>query len=173
MTVEESFRQFCKANHLDERWMGVAIASKRLKLWPRLLIPKSLWDWLKVHDAHHLIIGYNTDFAGEAEIATWALPRNGLNFEAGSRVIPLLTAVDSIIPTLVGLILIPKRIIRAWRRGKEEYSLRNLNSGLVLEMKFDQAKHSVVTGEAPIEWTQGVTKIKGRASRSADRSGNS
>ena len=65
--------------------------------------------------------------------------------------IPLLTAVDSIIPTLVGLILIPKRIIRAWRRGKEEYSLRNLNSGLVLAMKFDQAKHSVVTGEAPIE----------------------
>ena len=65
--------------------------------------------------------------------------------------IPLLTAVDSIIPTLVGLILIPKRIIRAWRRGKEEYSLRNLNSGLVLEMKFDQAKHSVVTGETPIE----------------------
>jgi len=151
MTIDESLKEFYEANHLDERWMGVVMAGKHLKVLPKRLIPKPLRDWLKVHDAHHLITGYKTDFAGEAEIATWALPRNGLNFEAGSRVIPLLTAVDSIIPTLVGLILIPKRIIRAWRRGKEEYSLRNLNSGLVLEMKFDQAKHSVVTGEAPIE----------------------
>ena len=65
--------------------------------------------------------------------------------------IPLLTAADSIIPILVGLILIPKRIIRAWRKGKEEYSLRKLDSGLVLAMKFDQAKRSVVTGETTIE----------------------
>ena len=65
--------------------------------------------------------------------------------------IPLLTAADSIIPILVGLILIPKRIIRAWKKGKKEYSLTKLDSGLVLAMKFDQAKRSVVTGETPIE----------------------
>ena len=151
MTIDESLKEFYEANHLDEHWMGVVMAGKHLKLWPKRLIPKPLRDWLKVHDAHHLITGYKTDFAGEAEIATWALPRNGLNFGGSSRVLPLLTAADSIIPILAGLILMPKRILRAWRKGKEEHSLHKLDSELVLGMEFDQAKRYVATGEIPTE----------------------
>ncbi len=71
MVIEESLRDFYSANHLDERWMGIDIADKRLTVWPMRLIPKSLRDWLKVHDAHHLITGYDTDLAGEVEIAAW------------------------------------------------------------------------------------------------------
>ena len=74
---------------------------------------KSLRDWLKVHGAHHLITGYDTDLAGEAEIAAWALPRNGLNFGSGSWVLPLLTTADSVVPILVGLILMPNRVLEA------------------------------------------------------------
>ena len=149
MTIEESLREFYRTNHLDERWMGIAIGDKRLKVWPMRLIPKSLRDWLKVHDAHHLITGYSTDLAGEAEIAVWALPRNGLNFGAGSWVLPFLTAADSIDPILIGLILTPKRIINAWRKGKVEYSLHKLDSELVLAMEFDEARRYVATGEIP------------------------
>ena len=149
MTIEESLREFYRTNHLDERWMGIAIGEKRLKVWLMRLIPKSLRDWLKVHDAHHLITGYNTDLAGEAEIAAWALPRNGLNFGAGSWVLPFLTAADSVIPILIGLILMPKRIINAWKKGKGEYSLHKLDSELVLAMEFDKARRYVATGEMP------------------------
>ena len=74
MIIDESLKEFYEENHLNERWMGVAIAGKGLKLWPTRLLPKSLRDWLKVYDAHHLITGYDTDLAGEAEIAAWALP---------------------------------------------------------------------------------------------------
>ena len=149
MTIEESLREFYRTNHLDERWMGIAIGEKRLKVWLMRLIPKSLRDWLKVHDAHHLITGYNTDLAGEAEIAAWALPRNGLNFGAGSWILPFLTAADSVIPILIGLILMPKRIINAWKKGKGEYSLHKLDSELVLAMEFDTARRYVATGEMP------------------------
>ena len=93
--------------------MGIAIADERLKIWPMRLIPKSLRDWLKVHDAHHLITGYDTDLAGEVEIAAWALPGNGLNFGLGSWVLPLLTTADSVVPILIGLILMPNRVLEA------------------------------------------------------------
>ena len=149
MTIEESLREFYRTNHLDERWMGIAIGENRLKVWPMRLIPKSLRDWLKVHDAHHLSTGYATDLAREAEIAAWALPRNGLNFGAGSWVLPFLTAADSVIPILIGLILMPKRIINAWKKGKGEYSLHKLDSELVLAMEFDKARRYVATGETP------------------------
>ena len=149
MVIEESLKEFYRANHLDEHWMGIAIADKRLKVWPMRLIPKSLRDWLKVHDAHHLITGYDTDLAGEAEIAAWALPRNGLNFGSSSWVLPFLTAADSVVPILIGLILMPKRVINAWRKGKGEHSLHKLDSELVLAMEFDEARHYVATGEIP------------------------
>ena len=71
MVIEESLKELYRVNYLDEHWMGIAIADKRLKVWPMRLIPKSLRDWLKVHDAHHLITGYDTGLAGEAEIAAW------------------------------------------------------------------------------------------------------
>ena len=80
MKIDESLKEFYEANHLDERWMGRAMAGKGLKLWPTRLIPRSLRDWVKVHDVHHLIRSYDTDLDGEAEIAAWALPRNGLKF---------------------------------------------------------------------------------------------
>ena len=131
MVIEESLKEFYRANHLDEHWMGIAIADKRLKVWPVRFIPKSLRDWLKVHDAHHLITGYGTDLAGEAEIAAWALPRNGLSFGSGSWVLPFLTAADSVVPILIGLILMPKRVIDACRKGKGEYSLHKQDSELV------------------------------------------
>ena len=44
MVVEEPLKEFYKANHLDEHWMGIAIANKRLKVWTMRLIPKSLRD---------------------------------------------------------------------------------------------------------------------------------
>ena len=105
------------------------------------LIPKQLRDWLKVHDTHHLITGYNTDPDREAEIAASALPHNALNFGSGSWILPFLTKADSVVPILIRLILMPKRVIDAWRKGKGEYRLHKLHSELVLAMEFDEARH--------------------------------
>ena len=44
MVIEESLKEFYRANHLNEHWMGIAIADNRLKVWTMRLIPKSLRD---------------------------------------------------------------------------------------------------------------------------------
>ena len=45
----------------------------------------------------------------------------------------------------------PRRVIDAWRKGKEEYSLHKLDSALVLAMEFNKARHYVATGEIPAD----------------------
>ena len=82
-------------------------------MWPKRLLPNSLRDQLEIHDAHHLITEYDTDPAGEEEIAAWALSRNALSFGSGSWILPFLTKADSVVPILTGLILKPKRVIDA------------------------------------------------------------
>ncbi|MBC7896508.1 MAG: hypothetical protein H7066_13920 [Cytophagaceae bacterium] len=70
---------------------------------------------LPLHDLHHIATGYDTSWFGEAEIAWWELGAGChgfaaawfLNFSAG----------------LVGLVIAPRRSLRAWRRGLHSRSL--------------------------------------------------
>ncbi len=65
--------------------------------------------------------------------------------------LPFLTKADSVVPILTGLILKPKRVIDAWRKGKGEYRLHKLGSELILAMEFEEARHYVTTGEIPAD----------------------
>lgn len=66
------------------------------------------------HDLHHLLTGFGTDYAGEAEIGAWEL-RAGCNT-------PFLWFINGM-AALIGLFVAPRRTWRAFRRGRGQRSL--------------------------------------------------
>ncbi len=61
------------------------------------------------HDTHHVITGYGTDLAGEAEIAAWELRGGCTN--------AFLWAIN-LAGVAGGMILAPRRVIKAFRRAR-------------------------------------------------------
>jgi len=71
---------------------------------------------LPMHDFHHVVTGYGTDLAGEAEISAWETSR-GLG-GLGLYVRALITLGD-----VQGLTLRPRRTVRAFRAAPGKGSL--------------------------------------------------
>jgi hypothetical protein len=71
---------------------------------------------LKLHDLHHVVTGFGTDLAGEAEISAWELRRGlgGLGFYVGAIIVSV---------ALLGLFIGPRRTLRAWRASRSTWSL--------------------------------------------------
>lgn len=71
---------------------------------------------IMLHDLHHVATGYGTDLAGEGEISAWELRGGlrGLGLYVGSIVVAGAT---------MGLLLAPKRTLRAFLAGKTARSL--------------------------------------------------
>ena len=66
--------------------------------------------FLKYHDLHHLVTGYSVGRIGEGEVSAWELG-TGSAFES-----PML-GVMNLIALSTGVVLEPKRMWRAFRRG--------------------------------------------------------
>lgn len=71
---------------------------------------------VRVHDLHHVVTGYGTDLVGEAEISAWELRRGFGRLSWYTRGL-VLSAVA------IGLVLAPRRTLRAWRRAPGSFSL--------------------------------------------------
>lgn len=71
-----------------------------------------------LHDLHHVITGYGTDYTGEAEIGMWEL-RAGCT----SSTLYFLNGTAA----LIGLFIAPIRTLRAWRRARGARSLYTLD----------------------------------------------
>lgn len=65
---------------------------------------------VKLHDLHHLVTGYATDWTGEAEIGAWEIA-SGCGSFAWAWVLNA-----SAMP--IGLVLAPGKLFRAWVRGR-------------------------------------------------------
>jgi hypothetical protein len=82
---------------------------------------------VRIHDVHHVLTGYGTSWTGEAEIAAWELASGcadhwaawGLNLGAA----------------LIGLVIAPRAVLRAARRGGRS---RNLYAGEWSEALLDR-----------------------------------
>jgi len=72
--------------------------------------------FLKYHDLHHLVTGYSVGRIGEGEVSAWELG-------TGSAFVSPTLGVTNLIALSTGLVLEPKRMWRAFRRG---CSSRNL-----------------------------------------------
>jgi len=71
---------------------------------------------LPFHDLHHVALGYGTDLLGEAEVSAWEL-------RAGVRGYGLWVYYLIVNAVLMGLVLSPRRTIRAWRAARGQRSL--------------------------------------------------
>lgn len=69
---------------------------------------------LPLHDLHHIVTGYGTDWKGEAEIGAWEL-RGGCN----SFILYWLNGWG----VLFGIFLCPGRVYRAFRRARGQRTL--------------------------------------------------
>ncbi len=72
--------------------------------------------FLKYHDIHHLVTGYSVGRIGEGEVSAWELG-------AGSAFISPILGIMNLIALSTGLVLKPKRMWRAFRRGCASYTL--------------------------------------------------
>ena len=70
---------------------------------------------VKYHDLHHVVTGYQTDLAGEAEIGAWELASGCLRMPAAF--------VLNLFALAMGLVIAPRRMVRAWARGKATKNL--------------------------------------------------
>lgn len=66
------------------------------------------------HDLHHALTGYGTDYTGEAEIGAWEL-RAGCN--------TFFLYFINLAAVALGLVIAPRRILRAWRAAAGAKSL--------------------------------------------------
>ncbi|MWV16976.1 hypothetical protein F3I16_13100 [Pseudomonas sp. L-22-4S-12] len=66
--------------------------------------------YLKYHDLHHIVTGYSTGRIGEGEVSAWELG-------TGSMLNSPLLGTMNLIALSTGLVLQPRRMWRAFRRG--------------------------------------------------------
>jgi hypothetical protein len=110
--------RYLRANGLDasydERW--VKLKAGPIPIW----FPNAPGRMraVKLHDLHHLVTGYATDWIGEAEIGAWEIA-SGCGSFAWAWALNL-----AAMP--IGLVLSPRRTFRAWVRGRRS---RNLYRG--------------------------------------------
>lgn len=77
--------------------------------------------FLKYHDLHHLVTGYSVGRIGEGEISAWELG-------TGSAFVSPMLGMMNLIALSTGIVLEPRRMWRAFRRG---CASRNLYPGAV------------------------------------------
>ncbi len=70
---------------------------------------------VRLHDLHHLVTGYDTDWIGEAEIAAWELASGCADYHAAW--------VLNLLAMPIGVLREPDRIRRAFVRGSRSRNL--------------------------------------------------
>jgi hypothetical protein len=70
---------------------------------------------VRVHDLHHVLTGYRTDWTGEAEIGAWELASGCRDFVAAW--------VLNAYAMMIGVAVAPRRVWRAFLRGRQTRNL--------------------------------------------------
>jgi hypothetical protein len=119
-TLREARAEYFRANGLDEdggyakRWVKIKLGP--LPVWfPNTDARRAA---LLQHDLHHVATGYDTSLVGEAEIGAWELASGCRHYYAAW--ILNLGAVST------GLVLAPRRVARAFARGRRCSNLYHL-----------------------------------------------
>jgi hypothetical protein len=113
-------------------WVKVKIAGRFVPLFPNVA-PRL--RAVKLHDLHHIATGYDTSWTGEIEIAAWELASGCRSY--------LAAWVLNLGSLALGLVVAPRRLLRAWRRGRRS---RNLYRG-----GFDEALLDRTVGQLRAE----------------------
>jgi hypothetical protein len=120
MTLREARARYFRANGIAEDG-GYAGRWVRIKLGPVPVVfpnTKGRRAVLLQHDLHHVATGYDTTLVGEAEIGAWELA-SGCRRHYVAWILNLGAVVT-------GLVLAPRRVYRAFRRGRRSTNLYRL-----------------------------------------------
>jgi len=143
MTVREARAQYFARNGFSDatyrdRWV-------KLKLGPvPLAFPntRSRRRAIPMHDLHHVATGYETTFAGEAEIGAWEIAGSCGPYTAAW----LLDAVAF----AGGMVIAPRRTYRAFVRGRRARTLYRTGwSDDLLELDVAELRRRVAFDDAP------------------------
>lgn len=89
---------------------------------------------VRIHDLHHVLTGYRTDFTGETEIAAWELASGCKRWPAAW--------VLNLGALGIGIVIAPRRVARAWARGRKTGNLYGERAGVdhVLPRRVDEVR---------------------------------
>ncbi|WP_394827437.1 hypothetical protein [Pendulispora albinea] len=98
---------------------------------------------IRFHDLHHIVTGYDTSRVGESEIAGWQLGSGCL------RTGPVV-ALFNLTAFFAGLLFAPRRVLRAYSRGRRSRNLyaRRYDDAL-LDTTVGQARNELGLDPAP------------------------
>src|SRR5579864_4940478 len=123
--MEQASKHFLAANGF--RVEDYTAPTYTVKLWrlPLKFPNTKAHQWATpLHDLHHILTGYRTDWIGEAEVAAWEL-------RAGCKT--LVVYWLDLSGAAIGLFISPLRVWRAFRSAKGQHTLYR-NPGLCESM---------------------------------------
>ena len=97
---------------------------------------------VKVHDLHHILTGYNTDWGGEFEISAW---------EIGAGCKRMLAAwVINLMGYAAGALFFPRRTFAAFVRGRRSRSLYGEAIDELLDLTVAEARQKMAVPTTPV-----------------------
>jgi hypothetical protein len=141
-TLREGRAGYFAKNGWDEK--GYDVKWVRIQAGP---IPLFIYNTegrkkaVKLHDLHHVLTGYETTWTGEAEIGGWEL--------AGGCGWHLAAWYLNAWAFAIGLVIAPRRTIRAFRRGLHERNLyRETLTEALLDSSIDEVRARLGIGKS-------------------------
>jgi hypothetical protein len=140
MTLRDARAAYWRANDFGDdggeslRWVPVKV------LGLTLYIPNSdaRRRAVRVHDLHHVVTGYTTDFIGEGEIGAWEVA-------TGCARVPIALVINLAVVALV-VPLAPRRMLAAWARGRATRNLYRAPYGdALLARRVDETRAELGT----------------------------
>jgi hypothetical protein len=105
--------------------------------WQVPLVPLiGLRNALLVHDVHHLLTGYGTEFRDEPRLAAWELGNGGCRWNVGFW-------LDRLFAVAIGLVMTPVELYRAFRRGLECKNLYGRSMSAVLAEDVEDVRREL------------------------------
>ena len=140
MSTEEALKEYLATRGMIPRelpreewyrdnWVRVAMWGRRVPVFPVHGFKESLF----IHDIHHVLSGYDTDWTGELEIAAWELSSGGCGRY-------FLYWIDRMVFTLLGLLFAPRATCRAFRRGLKHQNLFHRDPEGVMGIEIDELR---------------------------------
>jgi hypothetical protein len=87
---------------------------------------------VRYHDLHHVLTGYATDFPGELEISAWEIAAGCKGFLAAWQL--------NLGGMAAGMFFMPKKVFRAFVRGRRSRSLYGLELEPLLEQSVGETR---------------------------------
>jgi hypothetical protein len=109
-------------------WFHFYIGHRNLKIFKL----GSTIHSLALHDAHHMLTGYQTDMQGEAELVGWELASGG----CGRHWVMWIDRIFAI-PLMLAC---PRASLRAIRRGRHEQNLYSMAAPHALDLQIDDVR---------------------------------